>query len=367
MACIQKLKDDIGLLESLFPKTHERVQIRSSSLDEVSIRFVKPDTTHYDLVASIVENYPRTAPLWFSDSEDGTVSSVIEELASSESPSLLHQFHQLVSRLCELNQLTVPAELLQIMPNQEMDEGNGTDDDGGSEYEADDVEMSEYEDMVDDTLFEQHDGAGDSKPEEDAPPEAIAILNKVVHNQRQAHMKGNPTGSVSGNSRLMREVREIYASDAYKNKVYTIELVNDNLYEWNVHLLKVDDDSQLSKDMKQLARENKPSYLHFKFHFKDTFPFEPPFVHLVSPSVQNGFVLSGGALCMELLTKQGWSSAYSVESVVLQIAATLVKGKARINFESNNSYTMARAQQSFKSLVSIHQKSGWYTPPSADG
>lgn len=33
---------------------------------------------------------------------------------------------------------------------------------------------------------------------------------------------------------------------------------------------------------------------------------------------------------MELLTKQGWSSAYSLESVILQIAATLVKGKARI-------------------------------------
>lgn len=37
---------------------------------------------------------------------------------------------------------------------------------------------------------------------------------------------------------------------------------------------------------------------------------------------------------MELLTKQGWTSAYSIESVILQIAATLVKGKARIQFES---------------------------------
>lgn len=30
---------------------------------------------------------------------------------------------------------------------------------------------------------------------------------------------------------------------------------------------------------------------------------------------------------MELLTRQGWSSAYSIESLILQIAATLVKGK----------------------------------------
>ena len=32
---------------------------------------------------------------------------------------------------------------------------------------------------------------------------------------------------------------------------------------------------------------------------------------------------------------QGWSSAYTVEAVIVQIAATLVKGKARINFKEN--------------------------------
>uniref|UniRef100_A0A914XWV7 Ubiquitin-conjugating enzyme E2 n=1 Tax=Panagrolaimus superbus TaxID=310955 RepID=A0A914XWV7_9BILA len=71
---------------------------------------------------------------------------------------------------------------------------------------------------------------------------------------------------------------------------------------------------------------------------------------------------------MELLTKQGWSSAYSVESLILQISATLVKGKARIAFDGKgNSYSLSRAQQSFKSLVHIHSKSGWFTPPKADG
>lgn len=61
--------------------------------------------------------------------------------------------------------------------------------------------------------------------------------------------------------------------------------------------------------------------------FISCFRFEPPFVRLVSPTITNGFVLGGGAICMELLTRQGWSSAYSIESLILQIAATLVKGK----------------------------------------
>lgn len=89
---------------------------------------------------------------------------------------------------------------------------------------------------------------------------------------------------------------------------------------------------------------------------------------MVLPVLSGGYVLGGGALCMELLTKQGWSSAYSIESVIMQINATLVKGKARVQFGANkNQYNLARAQQSYNSIVQIHEKNGWYTPPKEDG
>ena len=69
----------------------------------------------------------------------------------------------------------------------------------------------------------------------------------------------------------------------------------------------------------------------------------------------------GGAICTELLTKQGWSSAYSVESVIRQISATLVKGKARVQFGANKSqYSLTRAQQSYMFSVQIHDKNSWY-------
>ncbi|XP_073852550.1 ubiquitin-conjugating enzyme E2 Q2 isoform X18 [Macaca fascicularis] len=101
---------------------------------------------------------------------------------------------------------------------------------------------------------------------------------------------------------------------------------------------------------------------------QDNFPFDPPFVRVVLPVLSGGYVLGGGALCMELLTKQGWSSAYSIESVIMQINATLVKGKARVQFGANkNQYNLARAQQSYNSIVQIHEKNGWYTPPKEDG
>lgn len=37
---------------------------------------------------------------------------------------------------------------------------------------------------------------------------------------------------------------------------------------------------------------------------------------------------------------QGWSSAYSIESVIMQISATLVKGKARVQFGANKVRTL---------------------------
>ncbi|MPC45303.1 Ubiquitin-conjugating enzyme E2 Q1 [Portunus trituberculatus] len=70
---------------------------------------------------------------------------------------------------------------------------------------------------------------------------------------------------------------------------------------------------------------------------QEMYPFEPPFVRVVQPVISGGYVLVGGAICMELLTKQGWSSAYTIEAVIMQIAATLVKGKARIQFSAQKS------------------------------
>lgn len=49
--------------------------------------------------------------------------------------------------------------------------------------------------------------------------------------------------------------------------------------------------------------------------------------------------LGRGPICAGLIVwhsvPQGWSSAYSIESVIMQISATLVKGKARVQFGAN--------------------------------
>lgn len=83
----------------------------------------------------------------------------------------------------------------------------------------------------------------------------------------------------------MKELRDIYRSDSFKNNMYSIELVNDSIYEWNIRLMSVDPDSPLHNDLVLLKeREGKDSIL-LNIIFKETYPFEPPFVRVVHPII----------------------------------------------------------------------------------
>ena len=60
--------------------------------------------------------------------------------------------------------------------------------------------------------------------------------------------------------------------------------------------------------------------------------------------ITQGFVMEGGAICMELLTPRGWASAYTVEAVIMQLAASLVKGQVSdwLSFATRNTIMSKR-------------------------
>ncbi|XP_034096720.1 ubiquitin-conjugating enzyme E2Q-like protein 1 [Gymnodraco acuticeps] len=163
--------------------------------------------------------------------------------------------------------------------------------------------------------------------------------------------------------RLMKELQEIRRLG---DNFITVELVEDNLYDWNVKLHQVDKDSALWQDMKETSTE----FILLNVTFPDNFPFSPPFMRVLTPRLENGYVLDGGAICMELLTPRGWSSAYTVEAVMRQFAASLVKGQGRIcrkAGKSKKAFSRKEAEATFKSLVKTHEKYGWVSPPVSDG
>lgn len=426
MACLNNLKLEIRTLESVFTKSHERFQVVAASVDELTCRFIGKHDKKYDIHANITETYPSTPPVWFADVEDPSITNAVQILSNTSGSEnhILEQVRLLVQELCRLHNLPEPPDLEMLSlahspagvpflpssssspsafrPISSANEGGGyasssgrgssgsgsacssspareEDVDGvrqNDPEEDDDEDDEEMDDADEDLQMEMEDepadsasGAGKVK-EEEMDSQHFATLERLRQTQRQDYLRGAVSGSVQATDRLMKELRDIYRSDSSKKDtgVYNVELVNDSLYEWNVRLLTVDPDSPLHSDLQLLKDKDGKDHIMLNMLFKETFPFEPPFVRVVHPVIQGGYVLVGGAICMELLTRQGWSSAYTMEALILQIAATLVKGKARIQFSATKGqYSLARAQQSFKSLVQIHEKNGWFTPPKEDG
>ncbi|XP_041965909.1 ubiquitin-conjugating enzyme E2 Q2-like isoform X2 [Alosa alosa] len=374
---VSGLKAELKFLESIFDQNHERFRIIDWKPDELSCQFNVTGEKLLIIHCNITESYPATPPIWFVDSEDPSLAEVLERLDDVRRGNtlLLQQLKRLICDLCRLYNLPQHPDV--EMLDQPLPAGPISQDrkHGTTDTSEDEEEDDMGEDIEDLDHYEMKEEPAEVKKSEDdgIEKENLAILEKIRKNQRQDHLndcvvQGAVSGSVQASDRLMKELREIYRSQSFKSGIYSVELVNDSLYEWHVKVKTVDPDSPLHSDLQVLKEKEGVDYILLNFSYKDNFPFDPPFVRVVSPVLSGGYVLGGGALCMELLTKQGWSSAYSIESVIMQINATLVKGKARIQFGANkNQYNLARAQQSYKSLVQIHEKNGWYTPPKEDG
>nr|CAG4648007.1 EOG090X0867 [Moina brachiata] len=423
MACLNNLKLEIRTLESIFTKTHDRFQVVAASVDELTCRFIGKHGKKFDIHANITETYPSMPPVWFADVEDPLITNAVQILSntSGHENHILEQVRILIQELCRLHDLPEPPDLelltitnvpffhntaspspMRALSSSSSNDGvgyasssgrgssgsgsacssspardeevDGVQQNPGDEEESDDEDMDDNQEEEDDDLHmeleedESTNNAAGKKKEEEMDSQHFATLERLRQTQRDDYLRGAVSGSVQATDRLMKELRDIYRSDSSKKGVYSVELVNDSLYEWNVRLLSVDPDSPLHSDLQLLKDKDGRDHILLNFLFKETFPFEPPFVRVVHPVIQGGYVLVGGAICMELLTRQGWSSAYTMEALILQIAATLVKGKARIQFTATKGqYSLARAQQSFKSLVQIHEKNGWFTPPKEDG
>ncbi|KAB0352976.1 hypothetical protein FD754_017833 [Muntiacus muntjak] len=386
---VSGLKAELKFLASIFDKNHERFRIVSWKLDELHCQFLvpppaPPGSPHsppppLTLHCNITESYPSSSPIWFVDSDDPNLTSVLERLEDTKNNNssfinlllFIHLFSWLLRQqlkwlICELCRLyNLPKHLDVEMLDQPLPTGqNGTTEEVTSEEEEEEEMAEDIEDLDHYEMKEEEPISGKKSEDEGIEKENLAILEKIRKTQRQDHLNGAVSGSVQASDRLMKELRDIYRSQSYKTGIYSVELINDSLYDWHVKLQKVDPDSPLHSDLQILKEKEGIEYILLNFSFKDNFPFDPPFVRVVLPVLSGGYVLGGGALCMELLTKQGWSSAYSIESVIMQINATLVKGKARVQFGANKSKGFSRVFSN--TTIQKHQFLGWLTPKISD-
>uniref|UniRef100_H3AMI9 E2 ubiquitin-conjugating enzyme n=1 Tax=Latimeria chalumnae TaxID=7897 RepID=H3AMI9_LATCH len=371
---VSGLKAELKFLESIFDKSHERFRIVSWKLDELHCQFVlgnNPLTIHCNITEShLYPSHPHVHSWWnHLQNRDPSLTWLLASFSDVyfNHTELLQQLKRLICDLCRLYNLPQHPDV--EMLDQPLPTGqNGLTEEVTSEEDEEDDMGEDIEDLDHYEMKEEEPVDGKKSEDEGIEKENLAILEKIRKNQRQDHLNGAVSGSVQASDRLMKELRDIYKSQSFKAGKFSLSLIELSLYLWKTKTLRVDPDSPLHSDLQALKEKEGVDCILLSVSYKDNFPFDPPFVRVVSPILSGGYVLGGGALCMELLTKQGWSSAYSIESVIMQINATLVKGKARVQFGANkNQYNLARAQQSYKSLVQIHEKNGWYTPPKEDG
>lgn len=188
------------------------------------------------------------------------------------------------------------------------------------------------------------------------------VMHQQVH-QARAHDDRLVSGRVStqASSRLMKELRDFHRSDSYKNGVFTVELVDDNIYDWHIKLFINDPSNPLHWDLQELKKNGGQDYILLHVRYNDNYPFEPPFARVAYPYLDR--VAPSGALCMELLSVAGWSSAYTIEPLILSIAVDWIND-SRVDMggrEPTQQYTYEEAKASFDRHVQIHVRDGEWT------
>lgn len=101
----------------------------------------------------------------------------------------------------------------------------------------------------------------------------------------------------------------------------------DSMERWAIKLFGFDEDSNLAKDLLVVGADS----VELEMSFPAQYPFEPPFVRVVRPRFkrQTGFVMNG-ALCMELLTNEGWNPINDIESVIVSVRSLMAVGDGRL-------------------------------------
>ncbi len=156
------------------------------------------------------------------------------------------------------------------------------------------------------------------------------------------------------NKRLMREIQYVMSgkSEAFGLK---FDIDEQNMFIWKVYISKIDESSELYKDMKKMNIE----HIQMEIRFENNFPLKVPFVRVISPifKFRSGRICQGGSICSEVLTNSGWSPSYNVESLFIQIKSDILEGEGRLEFNKPGyKYTLKEAQTSYKRMLLSH---GW--------
>ncbi len=153
------------------------------------------------------------------------------------------------------------------------------------------------------------------------------------------------------NKRLLKEIQHSQNPEVAQLGMKFI-INEENMYQWNVRLFNFDSNSDLYKDLHSVNMDS----IEMQIIFEQQYPIKPPFIRIVKPifKYRTGHITMGGSICMELLTNQGWSPAYSIETVMIQIKSIIIENGRIDKSKLANSYSLDEAKDSFKRMLITH-------------
>ncbi len=166
------------------------------------------------------------------------------------------------------------------------------------------------------TLLETNPSEGERKQKWREPTRAAVNMSLRAEKEK--------TG---GRRRLASDLYKIMTADTNEAGFSLQPSNDDSMDKWCIKLFGFDEDSNLAKDLLVCGMD----HIELEMSFPEQYPFEPPFVRVVKPRFKrlSGFVMNG-ALCMELLTKDGWNPINDIESVIVSIRSLMVVGDGRL-------------------------------------
>ena len=126
---------------------------------------------------------------------------------------------------------------------------------------------------------------------------------------------------------------------------------------WTIGIQRDDCPSLLEKSLRKARHER--IVLHMRF--PPSFPFAPPFLRVVSPvfEAMTGHVVSGGAICTEVLTlndgPHGWRPTVCISSLITSILHMMSEGGASI-VKGRGSYPEDAAHRGYRRVAARY---GW--------
>lgn len=231
---------------------------------------------------------------------------------------------------------TLSSSAVAIPCESAMDDLEDNDDDDEDEYEYEDDDDAPFVSgfLIDNpslaasrSLEEEEVAAAPTKIEEEEPKKWREPTREAVNMSLRAEKETS-----GGKRRLAQDLYRIMNQDTQEAGFCIEPSSEDTMDRWKIRLFQFDNDSNLAKDMMVLGLDS----VELEMSFPDQYPFEPPFVRVVRPRFkkQTGFVMNG-ALCMELLTKDGWNPINDIESVIVSIRSLLVVGDGRLDAAVN--------------------------------